>query len=180
MGKIASGQIMASKVVLFTDGSRPRLAGDILWLGFAGLVLALILGIMCWPLSAELSPRNTASAAPDKPAIAPTSGAGTSPAATAPLPALAAGASITRLVTSITPSDNPGRGAHGPATTEPGGARLSPLDLGPPSAQSAPSAPAAHSAAAHRPRPHHPRVRPPASEEDAQLTPPCGSSLPPC
>jgi hypothetical protein len=164
------GQIMTTKAAPIIGASRPRLAGDILWLGFTGLVLALILGIMCWPLSAELSPRNTASTAPDKPTATLASGVGTSSAATAPLPALAGGASITRLGTLITPPDDNSEGAHSPATAEPGRTK----------SQSAHPASAAHIPVAHRPRPHHPRVRPSAPDEGAQLTPPCGSSLPPC
>jgi hypothetical protein len=163
---------MATNAVPITEASRPRLAGDILWLGFTGLVLALILGIMCWPLSAELSPRNTAHAAPDKPAATLASGVGTSSVATAPLPALAGGASITGLVASMTPSVDTGEGSHSPTTAEPDRAKLPLLPLGSPLAQLAPPAAAAHSPAAHRPRPHHPRVRPSAPEEGAHLTPP--------
>ena len=170
---------MATKAAPIMGASRPRLAGDILWLGFTGLVLVLILGIMCWPLSAEFSLRNTASAAPEKRATTPISEAGISSAAIAPLPVLAAGASIARPVASMTPSDNTSEGSDSPITAEPTGAKLSLLYLDPPSAQLAPPVSAAHSPAAHRPRPHHPRARPPAPEEDAQLTP-CGSSLPPC
>ena len=117
---------MATKAAPLTGANRPRLAGDILWLGFTGLVLALILGIMCWPLSAELSPRNTASAEPAKPSVSLASGAGTSSAAGAPLPALAAGASITRLVGSMSSSDA-SEGSHGPTTAEPGGGKFPPL-----------------------------------------------------
>ena len=179
-GKLHEGQIMATKGAPLTGASRPRLAGDILWLGFTGFVFALILGIMCWPLSAELSLRNTASAAPREPTTTLTSGAGTSSAATAPLPALAAGASITRPVALMTPLDNTSKASHSPITDEPGGAKLSLLDLGSPSAQLAHPASAAHSPTVHRSRPHHSLVRPPAPGKDSQLTPPCGSSLPPC
>jgi hypothetical protein len=171
---------MATKAAPIIGASRPRLAGDILWLGFTGLVLALILGIMCWPLSAELSLRNTASAAPHEPTATFASGAGTSSAATAPLPALVAGGSITRLGALMTSTDDPSEGSHSPTTADPGRATSSLLSPGSPSGQSAHPASAAHSPAATRSRPHHPLVRPPALGKDAQLTPPCGSSLPPC
>jgi hypothetical protein len=161
---------MGTKAASTIGASRPRLAGDILWLGFTGLVLALILGIICWPLSAELSLRNTASAAPQEPTATLASGVGTSSAATAPLPALAAGGSITRLGTLMTPPDDNSEGAHSPATAEPDRTK----------SQSAHPASAAHIPAAHRQWPHHTRIRPPAPGKDAQLTPPCGSSLSPC
>jgi hypothetical protein len=179
-GKLPEGEIMGTKAAPTIGASRPRLAGDILWLGFTGLVLALILGIMCWPLSAELSLRNTASAAPHEPTATLASRVGASSAATAPLPALAAGTSITQLSTLMTPPDDNSEGARSLATAEPGRANLAPLSLGSPSAQSAHPASAAHRSAAPRSRPHHPRIRPLALGKDAQLTPPCGSSLPPC
>ena len=88
---------MGTKAAPIIGASRPKLAGDLLWLGFTGFVLALILGIMCWPLSAELSPRNTASAEPAKPTASLTPGAGASSDATSPLSAVAASDSTTRL-----------------------------------------------------------------------------------
>jgi hypothetical protein len=154
---------MATKAAPIIGASRPRLAGDILWLGFTGLVLALILGIICWPLSAELSLRNTASAAPHEPPATLASGAGTSSAATAPLPALAAGGSITRL--GVTSSDDPSDGSHSPTTADPGRATSSLLSPGSPSSQSAHPVSAAHSPAATRSRPHHPLIRPPPLEK---------------
>ena len=159
---------MATKAAPIIGASRPRLAGDILWLGFTGFVLALLLGIMCWRLSAELSPRNTASAEPAKPTVTFPPGAGTGSIATASLPALAAGTSITRLGA----LDDTNQGSSSPAPTEQAPAKLSRLNLEPPSAKSASPTSAAHNPAAHRLRPHHPRVRPHAPEDVAQLTPP--------
>jgi hypothetical protein len=163
---------MATKAAPIIGASRPRLAGDILWLGFTGFVLALLLGIMCWRLSAELSPRNTASAEPAKPTVTFPPGAGTGSIATASLPALAAGTSITRLGGWVAPSDDTKEGSSSPAPTEQARAKLSRLNLEPPPAKSASPTSAAHNPAAHRLRPHHPRVRPHAPEDVAQLTPP--------
>ena len=163
---------MGSKAAPIIGASRPKLAGDILWLGFTGFVLALILGIMCWPLSGELSPRNTASTEPAKPTATLTPGPGTSSATTTPLPALAAGDSITRLVALVTPSVDTNQATSSPAATTQAGATLSPLYSRSQHAQLAPPTSAAHNPAAHRPRPHHPRVRPPAPHGVAQLTPP--------
>jgi hypothetical protein len=58
--------------------SRVGFAGDILWLGITALALALVMGIVCWPLSAELSPRLPTGPASDKPAssLTPETGAG--------------------------------------------------------------------------------------------------------
>src|SRR5713101_9754630 len=69
--------------------SRVGFAGDILWLGITGIVLALIIGIVCWPLSAELSPRLLAGSNSDKPiySLTPETGA-SSAAAGAPSGAL--------------------------------------------------------------------------------------------
>ena len=74
--------------------SRVGFAGDILWLGITGIVLALIIGIVCWPLSAELSPRLLAGSNSDKPiySLTPETGA-SSAAAGAPSGAL----SVNRL-----------------------------------------------------------------------------------
>ena len=162
---------MATKAAPIIGASRPRLAGDILWLGFTGVVLALLLGSMCWPLSADLSPRNTASAEPAKPTATLPPGAGTGSTATASVPALTAGTSITRQGGLMTPSDDTKEGSSSPAPTEQARAKLSPLNLEP-SAKSAPPTSAAHNRAAHRLRPQHPRVRPHAPENVAQLTPP--------
>lgn len=162
---------MGTKAAPIIGASRPKLAGDILWLGFTGFVLALLLGIMCWPLSAELSLRNTASAEPAKPTATLPPVAGMGSTATASLPALAGGTSITRQGGLMTPSDDTKEGSSSPAPTEQARAKLSRLNLEPLSAKSAPPT-SAHHPAAHRLRPQHARVRPHAPENVAQLTPP--------
>jgi hypothetical protein len=52
--------------------SRPGLAGDTLWLAFTAFVAAVILVIVSWPLSAELSTHNLLGTAAGKPpAVSP-------------------------------------------------------------------------------------------------------------
>jgi hypothetical protein len=71
----------------------------------------------------------------------------------------------------MTPSDDTKEGSSSPAPTEQARAKLSQLNLEPPSAKSAPPT-SGHNPAAHRLRPQHPRVRSHAPENVAQLTPP--------
>ena len=157
--------------------SRPRLAGDVLWLGFTALVFAAILVIVCWPLSAELSARNPLGAAANKPTASLTPETSAARAAATPLPALAGGDRITRPTALLTPADDIGEGSSSVATrapittpVEPAGANLTPTDR-PQAAQSA-SAPAlVSSPGAHRPPQHKPRARPVATEVPRQLTP---------
>jgi len=44
------------------QGIRMRLLSDILWLAVTGFTVAAIIGILCWPISAELAPRILAGA----------------------------------------------------------------------------------------------------------------------
>ena len=48
-------QMMATEAGRLIGPSRSKLAGDVLWLGFTAFVSAVILVIVCWPLSADLS-----------------------------------------------------------------------------------------------------------------------------
>jgi hypothetical protein len=43
---------MRTEAALAVEGHRPRLAGDILWLGVTASVSAVIVGIVCWSLAA--------------------------------------------------------------------------------------------------------------------------------
>jgi hypothetical protein len=52
--------IMAAPTV---GASQVRLAGDILWLTVTVFVFAVTMGIVCWPLSVDLSPHLVAGAA---------------------------------------------------------------------------------------------------------------------
>jgi hypothetical protein len=76
--------------------SRPGLAGDTLWLAFTAFVSALILVIVCLPLSAELSVHNPPGDAAGKPPASLIPRAGTGSAAVARLPVLAIGDRTTR------------------------------------------------------------------------------------
>ena len=44
------------------QGIRMRLLSDILWLAVTGFTVAAIIGVLCWPISAELAPRILAGA----------------------------------------------------------------------------------------------------------------------
>ena len=58
---------MPTEAAATAGKSRVGFAGDILWLGITAVVLALIMGIVCWPVSAGLSPRLLAGSGPDRP-----------------------------------------------------------------------------------------------------------------
>src|SRR6516162_7688704 len=89
--------MMATNAVPVIGESRPKLAADVLWLGFTAFVFAVILVIVCWPLSAALSVHNPPDAAANQPAANLTPGTSAGSATAAPLPALAGGDRITRL-----------------------------------------------------------------------------------
>jgi len=46
---------MPTEAASIVAGCRPRLADDVSWLGITAGVCAVIVGIVCWSLSAELS-----------------------------------------------------------------------------------------------------------------------------
>lgn len=173
---------------------RPRLAGEILWLAITAGAGAVIVGIMCWCLSAELS----AGAASSRPTAAVTPETSTGSAAVLPSPAL----EINRILARGAPSTTAGEVTEGSssvvpttsiaARTEPAGIiassrdpiadkqpNLPPSDRGaltptpqePQPTQSASAKPAAHWVGPHRPPQHHQRVRPPAPGAAAQLVP---------
>ena len=113
--------------------SRPRLVGDVLWLGFTAFVFAVILVIVCWSLSAELSAHNPPGAAAGKPTASLMSGTSTGSATAAPVPALAGGNRITRADALPAPAGDIGEGSSNvappsPIATlgEPAGASLTP------------------------------------------------------
>ena len=43
--------MMATNAVPVIEAGRPKLAADVLWLGFTAFVFAVILVIVCWPLA---------------------------------------------------------------------------------------------------------------------------------
>ena len=168
--------MMATEATPVIGPSRPRLVGDVLWLGFTAFVFAVILVIVCWTLSAELSAHNPPSAAAGKPTASLASGTSTGSAAAAPLPVLASGDRITRPGALPTPTDVVGDGSSNVAPSSPiltpgelAGASLTPPDGSEQAAQSA-SAPAAISRpGTHRLPQHKPRMRPVAPEAPRQL-----------
>ena len=158
--------------------SQSRLAGDVLWLGFTGFVLALILLIVCWPLSVELSAHNPPSGAAGKPTSGLASGTNPRSATAAHLPALAGGDRITRPDALLTPSDDVGKETSNVAPPSPiatpgelAGASLTPPDRSPQAAQSGSAPAAVSSPGTHRPPQHKARARPVAPKGPPQLTP---------
>jgi hypothetical protein len=169
---------MATKAVPAIGASRPRLVGDVLWLGFTAFVLAVILVIVCWPLSAELSVHNPPGAVANKPTASLIPGTSTGSVAQAPLPAPASSDQITRPGALLTPAADIGEGSSNlapPSPTgtpgEPPGASQTPPDRSPQAAQSAPVPGAVSSPGTHRLPQHKPRARPVASKQPPQLTP---------
>jgi hypothetical protein len=118
---------MPTKAAPTAEKSRMGFADDILWLGITAFVLTLIVGIVCWPLSAELSPRLLAGPVPDKQTsgLTPEGGA-TSATAGAPSGAL----SVNRLPllgTARTKEDAVGEGSSSTTLTT---SIAAPTDLG--------------------------------------------------
>ena len=62
-------------------GIQIRLAGDILWLAVTGFACAVIIGILCWPISAARFPRILAGATLASPTVKSALGMGASPVA---------------------------------------------------------------------------------------------------
>jgi hypothetical protein len=170
--------MMETEVTQFIGASRPKLAADVLWLGFTAFVFAAILAIVCWPLSAALSVHSPRDAAANRPAASLASGVSAGSATAAPLPAFAGGDRITRPGALPTPADVVGEGASNvvppsPIATpgEPPGASLQHPDRSLQAAQAAPAAVAVSSPGTHRMPQHKPRPRPVAPKVPPQLTP---------
>ena len=170
--------MMETEATQFIGPSRSRLAADILWLGFTAFVFAVILAIVCWPLSAALSVHSPPDAAANRPAASLTSGMSAGSATAAPLPALAGGDRITRPGALPTPADVVGEGSSNVAPPSPiatpgklAGASLTPPDRSPQAAQAAPATAAVSSPGPHRIPRHKPRPRPVAPKAPPQLTP---------
>ena len=170
--------MMATNAVPVIGESRPKLAADVLWLGFTAFVFAVILVIVCWPLSAALSVHNPPDAVANQPAANLTPGTSAGSATAAPLPALAGGDRITRPGALPTPADVVGEGSSNVAPPSPiatpgklAGASLTPPDRSPQAAQAAPATAAVSSPGTHRIPRHKPRPRPVAPKAPPQLTP---------
>jgi hypothetical protein len=181
-------------VIRHQRGAGPaRLAGDILWLGISTLAFAFIIGIVCWPLSAELSPRMLVGAAPggSTPGVPGTGGG------YATLPPIYSANRIALSGTSLTKADEVGEGSSGGVSTTSIAAPTTlrdvklPLDVmadpapnptpssdgglalarpRPKPARSASAAPAAHQPGP-RPQQRHQQARPEAAEERSELVP---------
>jgi hypothetical protein len=169
---------MATDATSVIGPSRPGLVGDVLWLGFTAFVLAVILAIVCWSLSAELSAHNPPGAAAGKPTASLTSRTRTGSVAPAPLPALASGDRITRPDALLTPASEIGEGTSNvpppsPIGTlgEPAGASPTPPDLSSQAAQAVSAPAVASGPGTHRPPQHKARARPVAPKAPPQLTP---------
>lgn len=168
---------MGTEAASLIGPRRSRLAGDVLWLGFTAFVFAVILVIVCWPLSVELSAHNPPVAAAGKPTASPTPGTSTASVALAPMPALAGGDPITRPGDLPKPVDDTGEASSNVAPSSPtatpgelAGASLTPPDRSPQAAQSASAPAAVSSPGIHRLPQHKPRARPFAPEAPRQLT----------
>jgi len=74
---------MRTEAASIVEGRRPRLAGDILWLGITASVSVVIVGIMCWSLAAGLSP-SAASGRPVAAVVTPETTAGSAVNAASP------------------------------------------------------------------------------------------------
>src|SRR5271169_3492312 len=127
--------MMGTEAASLIGPRRSRLGGDVLWLGFTAFVFAVILVIVCWPLSAALSVHNPPDAAANQPTAGLRSGTSTGSAAAAPLPVLASGDRITRPGALPTPTDVVGDGSSNVAPSSPtatpgelAGASLTPPD----------------------------------------------------
>lgn len=171
-------QMMATEAGQLIGPSRSKLAGDVLWLGFTAFVSAVILVIVCWPLSADLSAHDPPGAAASRPTAGLTPGTSTASAVTAPRPALASGDQITRPGALPTPADDKGEGSSNVTppspTATPGelaGASLTLPDRSPQAAQSASAPAGVSSPGTHRLPQHKPRARPVAPAAPRQLTP---------
>src|SRR5208282_588481 len=158
--------MMATKAVPVIGASQPRLAGDVLWLGFTAFVFAVILVIVCWPLSAALSVHNPPDAAANQSPAGLRSGTSTGSATAAPLPVLASGDRIARPGVLPTPADVVDEGSSTVAPSSPiatpgqlagAGASLPPPDRALQAAQAASATAAIGSPGIHRMPQHKPR-----------------------
>lgn len=169
---------MATKAIPVIGASQPRLAGDVLWLGFTAFIFTAILAIVCWSLSAALSVHNPPDAAANRPTASLTSGAGADPLTAAPPSTLAGGDRITRPGALPAPANVVGEGSNNVAPPSPiatpgelAGASLTPPDRSLQAAQATPATAAVSSPGTHRMPQRKPRPRPVAPKAPPQLTP---------
>jgi hypothetical protein len=165
---------MPTEAASIVEGRGLRLAGDVLWLVITAGVCAVIVGIVCWSLSAELSSdaaagRPVAAVIPEtstgSAAALPSSTFGIDRAAPSALSSTMADASSGSVPTTGTePADVKSSLRDSPAVRLPN-QPLSDLGVpapttnGPQSAQSVLAPPASHSPGPHRPPQTHQRNR---------------------
>ena len=183
--------VMPTEAISMAGRRRPSLAGDVLWLAITAGACAMIVGIVCWLLSAELSPSavsgHSAAAAisltSPAPAVlpSPTFGIGRVPPPSASLTIagnVTEGSSGVRPTTSteapmesvgdksLLPDSNPEQRPNPPPADRSGS---NPAPFRPQPAQSVSAI--AHSPSPHRPRQQHQRARTPVAGSDAALIP---------
>ena len=183
---------MPTEATSIVGGRRLRLAGDISWLAITAGACAMMVGIVCWSLSAELSPgavldRSTAvvNSAPNAGSAivppSPTLGINRIPrpgASSTTAGELTEGSSNVAPTTSIVALTESAGGKSSlrdpiadqrpnPPPADHNGLGLPPRGRQPIQSTSA----TAHSPGPHRPRQQHQRVQPPAPGSDATLAP---------
>ena len=114
-------------------GIQIRLAGDILWLAVTGFACAVIIGILCWPISAARFPRILAGATLASPTVKSALGMGASPVGIT----LAFGYSVKQIARPVAPPPTVEEGSErasrvasttsNAAPTEPNGTEFSPF-----------------------------------------------------
>lgn len=178
---------MPTEAASIDVGRRLRLAGDILWLGISAGVCALIVGIVCWSLSAERSPgaaagRPTATVTPETNAssaavsLPPTGAVNRIPSPDlSSTTALSGGLPATAIAppTEHAGIKSPLRDPTADQLPTPALAneRLAPAPSKPQPAQSATVSQAAHGVGPHRPSRHKQRGRPAPPRTGTELVP---------
>ena len=147
------------------QGIRMRLLSDILWLAVTGFTVAAIIGVLCWPISAELAPRILAGATGVGPTVRDPPETGASSVDIT----LASVYSADRIAPSVAPLSTVDEGGERAsniasitsiaASTEPNGLKLSSLD---PNADRPPAEPLADRAKL-TPAPRKPQQKQPAA-----------------
>ena len=184
---------MQTEAALITEERRLKLAGDVLWLGITAGACAVIVGIVCWSFSAELSP----SAALGQPAAAVTAETNAGSVVASPSPTFGINRIPPPGPSSTTGEIAQGSSGSAPTTsiaalTEPAGIKsplresiadqlqsaapanrdaAAPVPSGPQPAQAASALPTSHGASLHRPLQRHQRARPAAPGTGAELVP---------
>ena len=181
---------MATEAASIVEGRELRLTGDVLWLAITAGVCAVIVGIMCWYLSGELSSeaaagRPTAAIIPETSqgsavvSPSPTFGIGRVPPSgpsSTMVDASGSGLATTSIVTAAEPvgvksSLQDPLGDHLQTSAPANRDGVASARNGPQPAQSASAPLAAHAYGAPRSRQHHQPARPRAARTNGELVP---------